>query len=191
MIGQEEIEGKSAYRVVGLDLSRTCTGLCLIGPKTRRALALRPRGSAGLEKLLSLREQVFALVDEFRPILAVIEGYSFASTHKSFEIGEYAGIIKLGLYERQVETLIVSPKEVKRFITGDGSADKKTVQQALRVRYHWDIRSHDAADAAALALLGRAILDGHSPFRSELELIRKLDQPKKTCTKIAKPEVNL
>lgn len=178
-------------RVIGLDLSRTCTGVCLLTESTFNAFTIRPKDLQGMKKLQFLRDQLFEKIDQFHPTLVVIEGYSYKSNNKPFKIGEYAGIIKLGLYDRGIYTIVIPPTSVKRFATGDGGASKREVRDAIKTRYGWTIKSLDASDATACALLGRLSLQKQSPYRSELEAIRKLENPKKTCTRIAKPAINL
>jgi crossover junction endodeoxyribonuclease RuvC len=191
MIEQEENQGKSAIRVVGLDLSRTCTGICLLTETTYNAFTIRPKELEGMKKLQFLRDMLFDKIDQFKPTLAVVEGYSYGSKNKPFKIGEYGGVVKLGLYDRNIYTIIIPPTAVKRFATGKGDATKKEVRDAIKARYGWVIKSLDASDAAACALLGRLSLQKQSPYRSELEAIRKLETPKKTCTRILKPAINL
>jgi len=191
MIGQEENQSKPVIRVVGLDLSRTCTGVCLLTETTCDAFTIRPHDLQGMAKLQCLRDALFEKIDAFQPTLAIIEGYSYGSQNKAFKIGEYAGIIKLGLYDRNIRTLIVPPTRVKQFTAGKGDASKDEVRKAIQAHYGWTIKSLDAADATACALLGRTSMLRSSPYRSELEVIRKLENPKKTCTRIPKPAINL
>jgi len=191
MIGQEKNQSKSSIRVVGLDLSRTCTGVCLLTDATYNSFTLRPQSLQGMEKLQTLRNLLFDKIDRFKPNLVVVEGYSFGSQNKAFAIGEFAGIIKLGLYDRGIRTLIIPPKVVKRFISGNGDASKQEVREAIKVKYGWIIKSLDASDATACALLGKASLLKTSSYRSELETVHKLEIQKKTCARIPKPAINL
>lgn len=191
MIGQEENQSKPVVRVVGLDLSRTCTGVCFLTETTCNAFAIRPKDLEGMKKLQFLRNTLMARIEDFQPTLAVIEGYSYNSQNKAFKIGEYGGIIKLELYDRDIRTIIIPPKRAKQFASGKGDATKTEVRAAILARYGWTIKSLDAADATACALFGKTLLQQRSPYRSELEAIRKFEDPKKTCTRIPKPEINL
>jgi Holliday junction resolvasome RuvABC endonuclease subunit len=191
MIGQQENQSKPVIRVVGLDLSRTCTGVCLLTETTCNSFTIRPHDLQGMKKLGFLRNNLMSRIEDFQPTLAVVEGYSYGSQNKAFKIGEYGGIIKLALYDRNIRTIIIPPSRAKLFAAGKGDATKPEVREAIRARYGWAIKSLDAADATACALFGRTLLMQRSPYRSELEVIRKFEEPKKTCTRIQKPAINL
>lgn len=54
-----------------------------------------------------------------------IEGYSFASTGKVFNIAENTGILKYNLYFAGIPFEVIAPTTVKKFATGSGRATKE------------------------------------------------------------------
>ena len=63
--------------------------------------------------------------------LVGIEGYSYGSKGKVFEIGENAGLLKHYLYKYGHPFAIVEPKTIKKYATGNGNADKDMMQSAF------------------------------------------------------------
>ena len=53
-----------------------------------------------------------------------IEDYSFASTGKTFHIGENCGVLKYLLHLNNIPFNVVKPTTVKKYATGKGNADK-------------------------------------------------------------------
>lgn len=60
-----------------------------------------------------------------------IEGYSYGSFGINFEIGEFAGLIKHHLYEKEAKIRIYDINTIKLFATGSGSADKLAMYEAF------------------------------------------------------------
>lgn len=60
-----------------------------------------------------------------KPKRTCLEGYSYGSTGKVFEIGENVGILKLQLFHKNIEPDIIAPPTLKKFATDNGRADKE------------------------------------------------------------------
>lgn len=56
--------------------------------------------------------------------LIVIEDYSMGSHGKVFDIAECTGLLKYKLWKLNKQFIVVSPKTIKKFATGNGNADK-------------------------------------------------------------------
>ena len=71
-------------------------------------------------------------------------------------VSEARGVILLTLADANIETIERTPLQVKQSITGDGKADKKTVQMMVQRLLDLDKipQPDDAADGLALALCG-------------------------------------
>lgn len=60
-----------------------------------------------------------------------LEGYSFGSKGKVFEIGENTGILKLGLELIKIKYDIIPPAQIKKFAWGKGNANKEQMYQSF------------------------------------------------------------
>lgn len=174
-------------RVVGIDASLRGTGVCALINGTFRLQFLPDKNRRGAERLLYLRDKLFKFIDKAKPVLALLEGYSYNSEGRLFEIGEWGGVIKVGLFERKIRILTVPPYRLKKFV-GVKKADgkrypedtyKTLIVDAVKRRYKLDTKQNDnLADAAILAKIGEVYLTGSSTYRSELEVVRDLKTTK-------------
>jgi len=179
MIGQPDDQYKTEVCVMGIDASLCGTGICCLKNNELELHFLPETKLRGAERLLSLRNRLCVILDDFKPKLVVLEGYSYESDGRLFEIGEWGGVIKVELYVRNIPLTIATPKQIKKFASGDGSADKKKMIRSVSQRYNIDVDGNDdLADAAAAAKLGEVYLTGNSKYRSELEIVRDLKLPK-------------
>jgi len=85
--------------------------------------------------------------------MAAIEGYSFGSKTGQFQLGEVGGIARLLLVERGIDYIVVPPNVLKKWTTGNGTADK--IAMAVSTFDQWGLRFDDdnQCDAFNLAVL--------------------------------------
>jgi hypothetical protein len=60
-----------------------------------------------------------------------LEGYSFGSKGKIFNLAENCGILKHKLYKLAVPLTVLEPSKVKKCATGKGNADKQAMYEAF------------------------------------------------------------
>jgi hypothetical protein len=60
-----------------------------------------------------------------------LEGYSFGSTGKVFNIAENTAILKYNLWDEYIDIEIVAPKQIKKFASGSGNASKERMYEAF------------------------------------------------------------
>lgn len=60
-----------------------------------------------------------------------VEGYSFGSKGKVFNLAENMGIFKHKLYKAGVPLTVIEPSKAKKLATGKGNADKATMYKAF------------------------------------------------------------
>lgn len=156
-------------RVIGLDLSLTCTGLVIADGKRVgvRLIRSKPLGTALIDRKRRLQgiadgiwqswERVPDLVVVEAPIMAAASRSSSGSAHD-----------RSGLWWRIVDTLIagcipvleVPPACRAKYATGKGNASKGAVIDAVARRYP-DVPTggdDNLADALILAAIGRRLL---------------------------------
>lgn len=149
--------------VLGIDQSLRHTGLVWFEDRAAvQWVQIDTDDLRGAARLSHIKNTLLDVLDVAHPALAVMEGYSYGSPGRVFELGELGGVIKTALYERGVQTYVASPVQVKKFATGVHTADKAAVIAAVNetLGLSWGSRDDNLADAAALALIGDAILSG-------------------------------
>jgi len=124
---------------------------------------VKPKKLTGPGRLGYIRDEVAKLLDAAQPDLVSYEGYAmgrFAGGGRAFDIGELGGVLKLLVFERSIDLLLVPPTSLKLFATGSGRADKDDVGKAMARHRGRLFASDDEADAYALLQLGLAFSDG-------------------------------
>jgi len=147
-------------RVLGLDPGLTSAGYGLVErcDGTIRAIdfgAIRtPRGPVP-GRLAMLYERLEELIAAHAPDAVAVERVIFdANARTAMYVGQAAGIALLAAARAGCEVAEYTPSEVKLSVTGDGRADKASVQAMIaRLLHLSDIpKPADAADALGLAV---------------------------------------
>ena len=115
---------------------------------------------AFVERLVAVRNDLAEAIRRFSPQVACVESLFFQANAKTaMKVGMARGVILLALADMSIETLEVTPNQVKQGIAGWGNADKKQVQEMVtRLLHLKEIpKPDDAADALALAIVGGLI----------------------------------
>lgn len=106
-------------------------------------------------RLHAIHREVSDIVEKFKPeVMAVEELFFNRNTTTAFTVGQARGVILLAGVEHGVETAEYTPMQVKLAVVGYGKADKKQVQEMVRVLLHLSERPKpdDTADALAVAI---------------------------------------
>lgn len=150
-------------RIIGIDPGTARIGWGVIDKAGHQEMALvygcieTPAKTDPAKRLQQLRTELAEILAEWQPDLAVIERLFFAKNQTTaMAVSEARGVILLTLADANIETIERTPLQVKQSITGDGKADKKTVQMMVQRLLDLDKipQPDDAADGLALALCG-------------------------------------
>lgn len=147
--------------VLGIDPGIAKTGYGVIACDARRyqhidhnTIETSPELPTG-ERLSQIFHGISAVITQFAPDIAGIESLYFAKNISSaMPVAEARGVLRLALHELQVPTREFPPQEIKQAISGTGRADKKQIQELVRVLLGLpEIPSpNHAADALATAI---------------------------------------
>lgn len=139
----------------GLDLSLTGTGIAVIGKdgSVLHRTVVRNGTKKGMDRMANIRQEVADYVPD--GCVVALEGYAMGTKGKPFDKGELGGIVKIALYDRRLVSLIVPPTSLKRYATGNGSADKKAMVGAASRMFNLTPRDDNEADALILAAMAR------------------------------------
>ena len=165
--------------VIGIDQSARHTGVCVLS-ETGRVIALdliEPSMQDVGARLAYIRDGIKvyfggSAVSGTDVRAVVMEGYSYNSVSKKFVLGEVGGQIKLAVFDAKVPLYEAAPKQLKKFVTGSGTATKDQVMVAIKERWKIDIINDNLADAYGLAQIAHEITWPKATTRSQIEVVR-------------------
>lgn len=142
-------------RILAIDPSLRSTGICTLNDTSLiESSHILTHDLRGMVRLGYIAHRVHSML-LVKPDLIVMEGYAMGIRGgRVFDIGELGHAIKQVLYNSGVETIIVPPTSMKKFVTGKGNAKKDQIQNSLLLDWDIDITQEDEADACGLALYG-------------------------------------
>jgi crossover junction endodeoxyribonuclease RuvC len=106
-------------------------------------------------RLVQLYERLNQILTVHHPDSAAVEKLFFQKNiSTAIAVGQARGVVMLALAQAGLEIGEYTPNEVKQAVTGYGSADKRQVQEMVRILLSLDKipKPDDAADALAIAI---------------------------------------
>ncbi len=147
--------------IIGIDPGIAITGFAIMDNENN-ALKLMDYGCIKTEKnipsnvrLKQIADDLEILLKKWEPNLASIEKLFFKKNIKTaMQVSQARGVILEKLTEKNVSIYEYTPLEIKTSLCGYGKADKKMVQQMLKLVLSLNSapRQDDAADAIAAAI---------------------------------------
>ena len=149
-------------RILGIDPG---TGICGFGvievKQTGRAKMIdngviaTPPHTPLSERLLDIYDSMHEIIKLNKPDCVSIEKLFFTkNVTTGISVAEARGVVLLVCRQHELPTFEYTPNEIKKTMTGYGSADKKQMQEMVKL--HLDLTSvpkpDDAADALAAAI---------------------------------------
>lgn len=113
------------------------------------------KDQAHADRLMSVREKMLTLLEAHQPDAVGVEKLFFQkNVRTAMKVSEARGVILSAIAERGVRMHECTPQEVKIAVTGYGNADKKQVQEMVRIFLKLKAvpKPDDAADALAIAI---------------------------------------
>lgn len=153
--------------ILGIDPGTATTGYGIINANHKVLNAIdwglietEKNGEPG-KRLNSIHLQMTTLLKKFTPDVVAIEKLFFATNAKTaMAVGQATGVMIFTAARYKKEVVEYAPMTIKKMVAGDGRADKKLVQKAVREFLGAKVRSQNkgkthfdnAADALAVAL---------------------------------------
>ena len=140
--------------IISIDQSLTCTGVCLMMKCGQyHTLCIKPGKLRGVERLEFIKEMLEnKILGLFGKITnGTIEGYSYGSVGRTFELGELGGMIKMLFKEYKISFEVIPPTVWKKTIVGKGNANKSTVRWKVEKQYGHVFKTQDECDAWCMA----------------------------------------
>jgi crossover junction endodeoxyribonuclease RuvC len=150
---------ETGMRVIGIDpgLRRTGWGVVDVAGSRVRHVANGTCTSEGTDlalRLLSLYEQLVAVLDRHRPESAAVEKtFVNKDAAGTLKLGQARGIALLAPAQTGIAVAEYAPNEVKKVVVGVGHAAKEQVEHMVRLQLPGvELVGADASDALAIAL---------------------------------------
>jgi len=107
------------------------------------------------QRLREIYKQLTDLITQYRPASAAVEQLFFSrNARTALAVGHARGVVLLALAQANLPVSEYTPAEVKQAMTGYGSADKKQMQEMVRILMglREAPQPDDVADALAVAI---------------------------------------
>ncbi len=148
--------------ILGIDPGTTTVGFAVIESSGRKVtiinygvISTTPKLDIA-SKLFDITQDLENLIDTYHPTIVWIEKLFFFNNQKTgIDVAQARWAILLILKRKGLFIHEFTPLQVKRGISGNGTAKKEQVQNALKIIFKLDAipKPDDAADAIAIAYL--------------------------------------
>jgi crossover junction endodeoxyribonuclease RuvC len=168
-------------RIFGIDPGSGRTGYGCVETDGRRyrlvacGAIVATAGDPFPQRLARIHRELSRLIASCRPECVAVENlFHGINARSALTLGHARGVAMLAAVEAGCEIVEYTPAEVKRAVVGYGRADKRQMQQMIKMLLGLEAAPspHDAADALAVA-----ICHLHSAPRVELARARLQSRP--------------
>jgi crossover junction endodeoxyribonuclease RuvC len=153
--------------ILGIDPGTATTGFGVIRVEKEKydvidfgLIETDKNGTPG-KRLELIHKEMTKLIRKYEPDVMAIEKIFFARNAKTaIRVGQALGVMLLSASKLGIDIEEYAPGRIKKIVTGDGRADKKTIQKYVRKELGAKVRSKkgkkthfdNAADGLAVAL---------------------------------------
>jgi crossover junction endodeoxyribonuclease RuvC len=149
-------------RILGIDPGTGILGFGVIDIDQKGKASLVDAGvirtpvkQADSDRLFTIYEELDQIIKELKPDIISVEKLFFAqNVTTAMSVSQARGVVLLLGKQHKMELYEYTPQEIKMALTGYGRADKKQMQEMVRVvlGLHEVPKPDDCADALAAAL---------------------------------------
>ncbi len=148
-------------RILGIDPGLAIVGFGLIDKKGSQLIPVQYgciQTEANTDPALRLRivyDSLLELMDRYKPDAIAVEKLFFnRNVTTAFDVAQARGVIMLAAVQRGLEIGEYTPLQVKQAVVGYGKAEKRQVQEMVKVflRLSAIPKPDDVADALAIAI---------------------------------------
>lgn len=148
-------------KILGIDPGMAIVGYCVIEFDGRNVELLNSgsiktsKNNTESQRLLEIFEDITTIVQRYQPDIASVEKLFFFKNQKTvMPVAAARGVIMMALEKCGVEVFEYTPMEVKQTLTGYGRADKKEVEQMVKIAFNGQVlpKLDDTIDSMAIAI---------------------------------------
>ena len=151
-------------RVIGVDPGLRHTGWGVVEFKNNKIIHIKDGSISPSTKfddgkrLLEIKNQLQSIINQYNPNMSVIEKIFVGSgSISSLKLGMARGASMVALAEAGLIVNELSPKFVKKTVTGYGSASKEQIKSMIEKLLNIVPKNEDSADALAIAISGQHV----------------------------------
>jgi len=156
------MQTKSSKIILGLDPGLASTGFGVVKEDGSGKLEMldygvirTPAHTDFADRINTVHQDLTQLIKKYKPQVAGIEKLFFCNNAKTaLDVGQVRGVIILTLIQNKIPFHEFTPLQVKQNVCSYGKADKKQIQQMVKLLL--DLKKtpspDDAADALAIAI---------------------------------------
>ena len=107
------------------------------------------------KRLANIYEGVSAVIESFQPdVVSIEEAFYAVNAGVAIKLGQVRGVMLLLAEQRGLEIAEYAPRLIKQTVVGYGAAEKRQVQEMVKLLLKLKAipTPHDAADALAIAI---------------------------------------
>ncbi|MEO5627369.1 MAG: crossover junction endodeoxyribonuclease RuvC [Candidatus Saccharimonadales bacterium] len=149
-------------RIIGIDPGTGILGFGVIDIDAKGAISLVDAGvirtpvkQADSERLVTIYDELHELIKATKPTVMSVEKLFFAkNVTTAMSVSQARGVVLLCGKQHQLDLYEYTPMQIKLALTGYGKADKKQMQEMVRLllKLKETPQPDDAADALAAAI---------------------------------------
>ena len=148
-------------RIIGIDPGLAHTGFGVIDAVGNNICLVSygvietPAGEEHGTRLLAIYNRLLSVLQEFKPEEAAMEELYFArNVSSALSVAEAKGVVTMCLSQNAIPLRMYRPNQIKYAVTGTKAADKKTVEQYVKILLNLEIepKPDHAADALTAAI---------------------------------------
>lgn len=157
--------------ILGIDPGTTAIGYGLIKTNGNESeiidygcIFIKPKSSA-TERLKIINQKLMKLLEKYKPNKAAVENIFFYKNIKTaMRVSEARGVILFTIAKSNIPIEEYTPLQVKQAVTGYGRAEKKQVQEMIKMIFNLKNipKPDDAADALAVAVCCAHSITAHN-----------------------------
>lgn len=182
--------------VIGIDASLKATAIC--GDDDIAVVACGKPAKSLAGRLARYHDSLTRIVDAVdllsvsppKATVCFLENYFIArATQTAIHIIEHGMALRLALSTHGVTVVEVAPTVLKKFVAGNGNANKATMISTLSRKYDVTFASDDEADAYGLWRLGRCVVGIDKATNADqrtavddVRLLLKMEQQEREAT---------
>ena len=160
--------------VLGIDPGYAIVGCGVVEYKNNHFTMLdygavtTPAGMPFNIRLERIYDGVSELMEKYKPEAMSIEKLFYNNNAKTvIDVSQASGVLVLAAQKHRIPIFEYTPLQVKQAIVGWGGAEKKQIQQMVKMLLHMETiaKPDDAADAIAIALTHAAAGMARGQFR--------------------------
>lgn len=155
--------GREYNTIIGVDTSMTKSGIVVIGTdlkvKLADSISKQDGGVTNLHTARMAAVRFGAILDVHKPDLVVMEDYAFGNTFSLTKLVEIGTVFRMEFIKREIPFILVSPRGLKKFVTGKGISEKAVINKYIYKKWGFDTDDNDIADAYGLVMVGLGLIN--------------------------------